>query len=125
MRVRKPGVHRGEADLRAVSDQDEQIGQRDQRRIHFGGALLQRGPGHVVDRAQHEAAAPIKQNGAKQRQADAGRNDNDVFPCRLDALGGALEAHQKRAHERGQFDDDPVEARIVHDGAQQDRQRET
>ena len=124
VRVRQPGMHWGEADFGAVADQHQQIRQRGQCGIHLGRCCAQAVPGHVVGRPKHETAAPVEQHGSEQSEADPGGNDDDVLPGRLDAFGRPLESDQERAHQRGQFDRDPVETGIVHDRAQQDRQGE-
>ncbi len=123
MGVRQPGMHGGETDLGPVADQHQQERQGRQRRIHLRRGQAQRVPCHVVGRAKHEAAAPIEQHCSEQCEADAGGDEDDVFPRRLDTLGRALEADQEGADQRGQFDRDPVEPGIVHDCAQQNGER--
>ena len=119
VRVRQPGVHRRQADLGAVAQQQEDEGDVEQRRIEVAGAGEQRGPDHRVHAlAEHRAGGEIDQDGAEQRQRDADAAEDEVFPRGLDRLVRAVDADHQHGGQRGEFHRDPHQADVVGDQRQ-------
>ena len=86
MRIRQPGVQRRQADLGAVSQQEEDEGGVEKRRIEARDPVHQQRPHHGVDTAaHHRLRREIDQDGAEQGERDADAGQDEVLPGRLDA----------------------------------------
>ena len=114
VRVGQPGVHRREADLGAIAEQQEDEGDVQQGRVEVVRAGDQNGPDHGVEAlADHRARGEINQDGAEQRERDADAAEDEVFPGGLDRLVRAIDADHHHCGERREFDRDPHQADIV------------
>ena len=60
-----------------------------------------------------EMLGMAKEHGAKERQGNADRADEQVFPHGFEGLGRAVEADERCAEEGGGFDGDPDEAGVA------------
>ncbi len=115
--VRLPGVHRHQAELGAVADQEQreasaQPGFREDCRRREQVAEQQRRLTSAEQRRVTDEERP------EQRERDAHRRDDQVFPGRLDRLRGAVEIDQRRRRQGGRLDADPEQAEMLGVGDQ-------
>ena len=119
MRVRQPGVHRRQADLGAIAEQQENEGDVEQGGIEVVRAGDQHGPDHGVQAlADHGPRGEIDQDGAEQRERDADTAEDEVFPGGLDRFVGAVDADHHDGGQRREFHCDPHQADVVGDQRQ-------
>ena len=102
MGVGQPGMQRRQADLGAVTEQQKDEGEVEQRRIESAGAVDQHRPDHGVEAfADHRPRRHVDENGAEQSERDADAAENEIFPRRFERLMGAVDAdHQHRGQRR-------------------------
>ena len=114
VRVRQPVVQGDQANLGAIADQQEDEGDGQHRRFQAAGGLVQHRPGEGVVRIRdHTFGGEVQQHGAEQRLGNADAAENEIFPRRLDGLGGAVQGHQQHGGEGGAFHGHPQDADVV------------
>ncbi len=114
--VGQPGVQRRQSHLGSVTDQEEEERRLEPERIQAAGV------GHqVVDRQmdRRPAGRPRRDGDeeiAQQRQGDAHRTDQQVFPRRFQRTVMAMKVDQRGAGQGGGFDAHPHQAQVAADG---------
>ena len=125
MRVGQPVVHRHEADLGAVADEQESEREGDDARVELALHRIEMGPQQRRALAAADLLGRhVEQHGAEQRLRDADAAQDEVFPRRLEACGGAIERHEEHRREGGAFERDPEDAHIVGQKREQHREAE-
>ena len=114
MGVRQPGMQRGEADLGAVAQQQEDEGEVEQAGIEGGSPRHQDAPRHRVHAfADHRARRHVDEDRAEQRQRDADAAEDEVFPGGLERLRRAVDADHQHGGQRRDLDRDPHQPDVV------------
>ena len=111
-----PRVHRSEAHLRSVADEEEDE-PRAQPRPGEPVGVIQEGPeeealvsgGAVERRVRHEERA-------EEREGDPDRADHEVLPRRFQRAGVVVEVDEDRRRERRAFDRDPHDREVLRHG---------
>ena len=116
--VGQPGVQRRQSHLGSVTDQEEQERRLEPQRIQAAGVGNQ-----IVDRqVDRRPAGGPRGHGdeeiAQQRQGDAHRTDQQVFPRGFQRAVMAMKVDQRGAGQGGGFDAHPHQAQVPADGHQ-------
>ena len=122
--VGQPGVQRRQSHLGSVTDQEEEERRLEPERIQAAGVGNQ-----IVDRQMdHRPAGRPRGHGdeeiAQQRQGDAHRTDQQVFPGRFQRAVMAMKVDQRGAGQGGGFDAHPHQAQVAADGHQRHGRQE-
>ncbi len=116
MGIGQPGVQRRKPDLGAVAEQQEHEGDVEQRWVEGPRARDQHGPNHGVETLSDDRARRhIDEDGAEQRERDADAAEDEVFPCRLERLVGAIDTDHEHSGQRRELDRHPHHADVVSD----------
>ena len=114
MGVGQPGMQRREADLGAITEQQEYEGDIEQCGIELGRMRDQHAPHHGVEAfADHRPRRHIDEDGAEQRQRNADAAEDEIFPRRFQRLVRAIDADHQHGGQRRHLDRDPHQPDIV------------
>ena len=123
--VRLPGVHRGQAHLGAVADEQQHEGRVQPGRRQLRGVLDE-----LVEEQRRFQPGLERRVGqeerAEQGQGDADRADQQVLPGRLQRAGVVVEVDRRGADQRGRFHRHPHQPQVVrqrHQGHHRQRRR--
>ena len=125
MGIGQPGVHGGQAGLRAVADEKKDEGQLNDRRMQVGSGGHQNRPvqGRFLPAGDADEIE-IAEGRAAEGQRDAHRADQDVLPRRLDGGLRHVERDEHGRRNRRGFDRDPHEPDVVTHDREEHRKRE-
>ncbi len=109
-------MERREPDFGAVAQKQEYEGEVEERRIEAARLLHQRRPHHRVDAfADDRLRGGIDEDGAEERQRDADRAEDEIFPRRFERRMRAIDADHHDGRKRRDLDRNPHQADIVGD----------
>ena len=109
-------MHRDEADFRAVSEQQKDEGQVQQRRIEACRVRRELVPSHRRHPlAQAFLRREVDEDRTKEREGDPDRAQDEVFPCGFERRIGAVDADHHHGRERRELDRHPHESDVVGD----------
>ena len=125
VRIRQPVVQRYQAGLGAVTDQQEDEGNRHHRRLERALHDVQVGPQQRVHpRAKHALRREVDQDRAHQRLGDADPAKDEVLPGGFERGMRAIEGDQQHGGERRGLDCHPHDAEVVGGEHRQHREGE-
>ena len=125
MGIGQPVVQRHESDLRAVTDEQEYEGERQNGGFELPLHAVELGPQQrATAGAQELLGRKVEQDGAEERLRDADAAENEIFPGGFEARWRAIERYQQHGGERRRFQRDPQDAHVVGDERQQHREIE-
>ncbi len=122
IRVRLPGVHRGEARLGAVADEGEHHGQLHGEGVQLPGVGEEPRPvegGHLL--AEDALARGEQQHGTEQGEGESHAAEDEELPGGLQRRVPVLEGHEEDGGEGRRFHRDPEDPEVVGRGDEEHR----
>jgi hypothetical protein len=107
-------MERRQADLGAITQQQEHEGDVEQPRIELRCLGHQHGPDHGVETFSHYwPRRHVDEDGAEQSERDADAAEDEVFPRRFQRFVRAINPDQEHGGQRCQLDRHPHDADVV------------
>ena len=114
MRVGQPGMQRGEADLRPVSEKQEDESDIEKGRVEMRRVFDQQRPDHGILALAHDRTRRhVDQDRTEQGERDSDAAQDEILPRRFQGGVRAIDTDHQHRRQGSDFDRDPHQTDIV------------